>query len=86
MLIPGLQFKHRLRALIGSSGTVYAHELQASLFTLAFYFMLPQGGFGNDTGSVNGSQLSAIQDSNRVRHNDHSDSTMRYATSRQISF
>ena len=60
VLIPRLRIKHRLRVLIGVFGTICAHIIEICLFGLAFYFMVRDGGFGDLTGSFDGSLVDSI--------------------------
>jgi len=60
VLIPTLRIKHRLRVLIGVFGTICAHIIEICLFGLAFYLMMRDGGFGDLTGSFDGSLVDSI--------------------------
>ena len=60
VLIPRLRIKHRLRVLIGVFGTICAHIIEICLFGLAFYLMVRDGGFGDLTGSFDGSLVDSI--------------------------
>jgi hypothetical protein len=60
VLIPRLRIKHRLRVLIGVFGTICAHIIEICLFGLAFYLMMRDGGFGDLTGSFDGSLVDSI--------------------------
>ena len=60
VLIPRLRIKHRLRVLIGVFGTICAHIIEICLFGLACYLMMRDGGFGDLTGSCDGSLVDSI--------------------------
>lgn len=59
-IIPRMRIRLRLRVVFGVFGTICAHIVEVGLFGVAFYLMTHQGGFGELTGSFNGSLLDSI--------------------------
>jgi hypothetical protein len=59
-IIPRMRIRLRLRVVFGVFGTICAHIVEVGLFGVAFYLMVHQGGFGDLTGSFNGSLVDSV--------------------------
>lgn len=59
-IIPKMRIRLRLRVGFGVFGTICAHIVEVGLFGVAFYLMVHQGGFGDLTGSFNGSLVDSV--------------------------
>ena len=59
-MIPRMRIRMRLRVVFGVFGTICAHIVEICLFGAAFYLMNHQGGFGELTGSFNGSLVDSM--------------------------
>lgn len=59
-MIPRMRIRMRLRVVFGVFGTICAHVVEICLFGVAFYLMNHQGGFGQLTGSFNGSLVDSM--------------------------
>ncbi|GAB5499585.1 MAG: potassium channel family protein [Pseudohongiellaceae bacterium] len=59
-MIPRMRIRLRLRVVFGVFGTICAHIVEVCLFGVAFYLMIHQGGFGDLTGSFNGSLVDSV--------------------------
>ncbi len=59
-IIPKMRIRLRLRVVFGVFGTICAHIVEVGLFGVAFYLMVHQGGFGDLTGSFNGSLVDSV--------------------------
>ena len=57
MLIPRLNFIHRLRVLFGLFGALFAHIMEIWLFAFAYYFMIRSGYFGTLKGAFDNSLM-----------------------------
>lgn len=57
ILIPKLNFKHRLRVLFGLFGAFFAHVLEIWLFAFGYYFKIRSGHFGALKGEFNNSLM-----------------------------
>ena len=55
--IPGMRIKHRFRIVFGVFIALTAHAIEIWIFALAYYFMNKTDGWGDLTGSFDGSLM-----------------------------